>query len=104
MRGAAGLLSLLAALLTVLAGCESENEAACRQYLAYYTSLPCAAGVDPGVDCNAFADYPCPIADYFDCQQQGHTCDEAGGLSVDVTRKAGEEVIGTCSDLLDCEG
>lgn len=103
MRGAAGLLSGFVVVLA-LAACESENAAACNSFVAHHQSLPCAAGIDPGVDCNAFADYPCPITDYFACLEQGHTCNEEGELVVDVVREGdGGPGQSTCADLLDCE-
>lgn len=107
MRGSAGLLSPLLVLLAVgllASGCESENAVACQRFVGTYASLPCAAGTDPGVDCNAFADYPCPIDDYFTCLEGAYSCNEAGDLEVDLGLDAGPGQPATCADLLDCEG
>ncbi len=99
------LLVLTAVGALVLGACESENAAACQGFVDYHQSLPCAAGADPGVDCNAFADYPCPIDDYFACLQEGYTCSAEGALVVDVVREdAASQTSYTCADLLDCEG
>lgn len=113
MRRAAGLLSVvvsasvalgsIALAGALLAGCENENAAACAAFVAHHESLPCAAGTNPGVDCNAFADYPCLIEDYFTCLEEGYTCSEAGVLVVEVVREDAEGNTYTCADLLNCE-
>lgn len=113
MRRAAGLLSVVVPAIAVLgsivlasavlAGCENENAAACAAFVAHHDSLPCAADTNPGVDCNAFSDYPCLIEDYFACLEEGHSCNEAGELVVDVVREDAAGEAYTCADLLNCE-
>jgi hypothetical protein len=73
--------------------CESESYAQCVAFRDDFTALACTEGIDPGVDCNAYQDFPCPTEDYFDCLSDGHTCDEDGDLAVDVAE---------CNLDLDC--
>lgn len=105
MRVRTRLLIPLAALALAFAlGCESENFAACEGFVRYYQQLPCTGGALPDVDCNAFSDYPCPIDDHFQCLEQGHTCNEANELRVDLSRANPDGTTTTCAALLDCEG
>jgi hypothetical protein len=97
----------LTSLVVGLSACENENSAACAEYVDYFNNtLTCAQGVDPGVDCNAFADYPCAVPGYFQCLQTTQYCEEAE-LSVctdpEAPRCAGQTLAG-CADLLDCTG
>jgi hypothetical protein len=93
-------------------GCENENVAACQAYVEAFGNKACFDGVDPGVDCNAFADYPCAVPDYFDCLADTQQCGLADGsnpedpyVCTDATepRCAGETLAG-CPDYLDCSG
>lgn len=104
MRVAARLLSACSlALLLAPLGCENENATACQGFVEHYQALPCTGGARPDVDCNAFADYPCVVDDYFTCLEQGHTCSEDNELVVDVVQDVDGGTT-TCADLLDCEG
>lgn len=105
MRVPARLLSLFVlALALAPLGCESENAVACQGFVEHYQALPCTGGTPPDVDCNAFADYPCPIDDYFTCLEQGHTCNEQNQLTVQLARENADGTTTTCAELLDCEG
>jgi hypothetical protein len=85
--------------------CESENLAACQAYTEYFTALPCAAGVDPGVDCNAFADYPCPVPDHFQCLEQTQFCAEGELFVCNNPDDPGcGRTFASCAELLDCSG
>ena len=97
---------VLASLVVGLSACDNENTAACEQYVETFSSMPCAQGVDPGVDCNAFADYPCAVPGYFECLSRTQYCQE--GELVACTNPddgpcAGQTLAG-CADLLDCTG
>lgn len=87
----------------VSAGCESENLLACQGFVAHYQGLTCTDGAAPDVDCNAFADYPCPIDDYFACLEQGHTCNANNALQVTLSRTNPDGTTTTCAELLACE-
>jgi hypothetical protein len=84
MRIRARLLAALAVAALGLSGCGSENLDACLEYEQYFYSLPCAAGLDDGIDCPAIAGYPCPATQYFTCMQQSQVCD-GENLSSDVS-------------------
>ena len=84
-------LLLSAAALLLLAPLPScggdETFEACVRYEQYFAQLPCAvdpqtgARLDDGIDCQAFAGYPCPAPGYFTCLTSGDgvstgtTCD-----------------------------
>lgn len=84
---------LLSLVVVALSACESENAVACQQYLSSYNQLPCAAGTDSGIECEAFADHPCDVAPYFPCLTQNQRCDEDGALVSDTA---------ACAPLLNC--
>ncbi len=92
MRRLGGLLSL-ALLLGGAGACEGENRAACEQYQQSFEALPCAGGRESGVDCNAYADYPCEIPDFFGCLEQRQRCEEDVLVQDDV---------GQCLKELEC--
>lgn len=85
-----------------MGGCDSPNAVSCESFVDQFEALPCAAGKQPGVDCNAFADYPCDVTDYFDCLKGAHTCAESGELEVNLTLEGSEDLTANCADLLDC--
>ena len=63
-------------IVCALAGCGSDVTAtACQNYETYFAQLPCAAGLDDQVDCQAFAGYHCDAAQYFVCLQGANTCE-----------------------------
>lgn len=74
--------------------CDDENRAACESFEERFYGLPCAEGLSSGVDCNAYADYPCPLTDYFQCLEGAERCEG------DVFTTERE----TCVPLLDCQG
>lgn len=104
MRVRTRLLIPFSLLVPFALGCESENFEACQGFVAHYQQLPCTGGALPDTDCNAFADYPCAIDDYFTCLEQAHTCSEANELVVQLSRENPDGTTTTCSELLDCEG
>lgn len=93
MKRALLVLVALVGSAVALTGCESQNAAACQQYQRHFGGLPCAAGVESGIECEAFADHPCDLTPYFACLCAGQTCDEQQGLKSDV---------GPCAAWLSC--
>jgi hypothetical protein len=74
--------------------CVSDNHVACEEYQQAFEALPCAAGLESGVDCNAYADYPCPVPSFFRCLQQRQRCEE--GVLV-------QDGVGACLEELACK-
>ena len=82
-------------LLLVVASCGgSPTEAACQSFLDDYQALPCTGGLDLGVDCAQYRDYPCDRTEYFTCLKDQYFCDDNGDY-VDL----GE---GACAALQTC--
>lgn len=73
-------------------GCGSENQDACEAYQGFFRSLPCAATLDSGIQCDAFADHPCALAPYFECLSTHQQCD-----GVSFIERPNE-----CASLLNC--
>lgn len=66
--------SQLLALLIPLVACEGPNPPACEAFEVRFRSLPCVAGLESGVDCQAFGDHPCDLTAYFSCLGDNQTC------------------------------
>lgn len=100
-------LAAFALVVACSSGCDNENVAACQAYVEAFAQKPCNQGTDPGVDCNAFADYPCPVPEYFECLEVTQQCEADDPTeplvctdpAVPVCR--GETLAG-CPDYLDC--
>lgn len=104
MRHVAVLALVLPLQAAILSGCENENVAACEAYVERFSLLPCTTGIDPGVDCNAFADYPCAVPDYFSCLETTQQCrDDELFVCKDVADDGcSGKTLGGCPDELDC--
>jgi len=98
----------LLALPVLFTGCENENVIACESYVESFGAKGCTVGIDPGVDCNAYADYPCAVPDYFSCLETTQQCRD-GELYIcnDTNPDAPDPqclglTLSACADELDC--
>jgi hypothetical protein len=63
-------------LLGTLAGCGNPSAEACERFVAAFEALPCAEGVDLGLDCRVYDGYPCDQSAYFECALAAQRCEE----------------------------
>ena len=67
---------LLILLFLHVVGCGNPTAAACQAYLEHYAELGCTAGVEVGIDCRQYEDYPCDASAYFVCADERQTCED----------------------------
>lgn len=68
--------SPLALGILALCGCGNPTGEACRAYVERFSELECTDGLEPGVDCRVYDDYPCDASAYFACVSEQQACED----------------------------
>jgi hypothetical protein len=83
------LLALVAVPALGLGACANPTVDACQRWQDSMLALDCVPDdYDVGIVCEDFNDYPCDASPYFDCLENGYTCDADGNFQYDTTECA----------------